>query len=81
MFFNHLKSDFFLVRSLQTFHSWLTMNWSLSKCGFSEIDVTMTMFNKEKNFEIDKIQILHNLDMLLKIRHQELNVWCLANTL
>ena len=34
MFFNLLKSDFILVRSLQNFHQWLTMNWSLSKCSF-----------------------------------------------
>ena len=34
MFFNLLKSDFILVRSLQNFHRWLTMNWSLSKCSF-----------------------------------------------
>ena len=34
MFFNRIKSDFVLVRSLQNFHQWLTMNWSLSKCSF-----------------------------------------------
>ena len=28
--------------------------------------------NKQKNFEIDKIRILRYLDLLLKIRHQEL---------
>ena len=28
-----LKVIFVLVRSLQTFHQWLTMNWSLSKCS------------------------------------------------
>ena len=34
MFFNHLKSDFIPVWSLQHFHQWLTMNWSLSKHSF-----------------------------------------------
>ena len=32
--FNHLKSDFIPVWSLQHFHQWLTMNWSLSKQSF-----------------------------------------------
>ena len=40
----------------------------------------MTTINK-KNFKTDKIQILRDLDLLLKIRHQELKVWCLANNL
>ena len=31
----------------------------------------MTTIDK-KNFEIDKIRILRDLDLLLKIRHQEL---------
>ena len=47
---------------------------------FSKIDVNMTTINK-KNFEIDKIRTLHDLDLLLKIRHQEVKVWCLANNL
>ena len=34
-----------------------------------------------KNFKLDKIRILRDLDLLLKIRHQELKVWCLANNL
>ena len=28
--------------------------------------------NRQKNFEIDKIRILRDLDLLLKIQHQEL---------
>ena len=40
----------------------------------------MTTINK-KTFKIDKIQILRDLDLLLKIRHQQLKVWCLANNL
>ena len=36
-----------------------------------KIDITMTTIDK-KNFEIDKIRILRDLDLLLKIRHQEL---------
>ena len=39
----------------------------------------MTTINK--NFETDKIRILRYLDLLLKIRHLELIVWCLASTL
>ena len=39
----------------------------------------MTTINK-KNLEIDKIRILGDLDLLLKIRHQELKVWCLEIT-
>ena len=39
---------------------------------FSKIDITMTTINKK--FEIDKILILHDLDLLLKIGHQELKV-------
>ena len=46
---------------------------------FNKIDVTMTTINK--NIEISKIRILHDLDVLLKIRHQQLKVWCLANNL
>ena len=30
---------------------------------------------------MDKIRILRGLELLLKIRHQELKVWCLANNL
>ena len=40
----------------------------------------MATINK-KNFEIDKSRILRDLDPPLKIRHQELKVWCLANKL
>ena len=35
----------------------------------------------EKNFEIDKIRILLDVDLLLKIRFHKLIVWCLANNL
>ena len=31
--------------------------------------------------EIDKSRILRNLDPLLKIQHEDLKVWCLANNL
>jgi len=34
-----------------------------------------------KKIEIDKSQILRDLDLLLKIRHQGLSVWCLTNNL
>ena len=49
------------------------------KAVFGKIDITMTTINK-KNLEIDKIRILGDLDLLLKIRHQELKVWCLEIT-
>ena len=39
----------------------------------------MTTINKK--IEIDKSRILCDLDQLLKIQHQELKVWCLANNL
>ena len=41
---------------------------------FHKIDITMTTINK--NFEIDKIRILRDLDLPLKIPHQELKAWC-----
>ena len=47
---------------------------------FSKIDITMTTIIT-KNFEIDKSRILCDLDLLLKIQHYELKVWCLANNL
>ena len=37
--------------------------------------------NKQKNLKSIKIRILRNLDLLLQIQHQELKVWCLANSL
>ena len=40
----------------------------------------MTTINK-KNFKIDQVRISLDLDLLLKIRHQELKAWCLANNL
>ena len=43
------------------------------------IDITMTTINKKS--EIDKIRILRDRDLLLKIRHQERLVLCLANNL
>ena len=48
MFFNRLKSDFVLVRSLQTFHHAM-IDYEL-KCQnvlFSKIDITMTTINKK----------------------------------
>ena len=36
---------------------------------------------QKKNFEIDKIRTLNDLELVLKIRHQEVKVWCLANNL
>ena len=39
----------------------------------------MTTINKKS--EIYKGRILSDLDLLLKIRHKERKVWCLANSL
>ena len=39
----------------------------------------MTTINKK--FEINKIRISRDPDLPLKIRHQELKVWCLADNL
>ena len=39
----------------------------------------MTTINKK--LEIDQILIWRDLDLLMKIRHQELKVWFLANNL
>ena len=39
----------------------------------------MTTINKK--LQNREIRILRHLDLLLKIRHQELKVWCLANNL
>ena len=45
----------------------------------SQIEITMATI--KKNFQINKNRILRDLDLLLKIWHQELNVYCLANYL
>ena len=36
--------------------------------------------NSEKN-KTEKRRLLRDLDLLMRIRHQELKVWCLANNL
>ena len=60
-----------------------TNNWLwieiCENVGFSKIDITMTKIDKK--IESDKSPILRNVDQLLKIQHQELKVWCLANNL
>ena len=72
-----------VVFSLSDRYKILTSNWLWIEIGenvvLSKIDITMTTINK--NFEIDKSRILGDLDLLLKIQHQELKVWCLANNL
>ena len=45
----------------------------------SKIDITMATINKK--LEINKNRILRSLDLLLKIQHYELKVWCLSNNL
>ena len=56
------------------------MNWILSRCGFW-LNRYHYDNNKQKNFDTDLIRISRNLDLPLKIRHQEHEVWCLANNL
>ena len=56
------------------------MNWSLLKCSFKKNRYHYDN-NKQKNFEIGKIRILRYQDLLLKVRYQELIVWCLASDL
>ena len=72
-----------VILSLSDRYKLFTSDWLwIEVCQnavFSKIDITMTTINK--NFEIDKIRILRDLDLLLKIRHQKRKVWCSANNL
>ena len=74
-------SDFILVLSAPwNFQpGWLTLDWGLSKFSFKSTDITKVTI--DKTFEIGKIRILCDLDLLLTIRHQKINVWCIANNL
>ena len=67
-----------LILSLSDRRKIFTSDWLwIEVChnaAFSIVDITMT--TTSKNFEIDKIRILRDLDLVLKIRHQELIVWC-----
>ena len=42
---------------------------------------TMNKKHKQTNKQKKKSRLLLDLDLLLKIRHKELEVWCLANSL
>ena len=57
-----------------------TTNWlCIEVCQnevLSKIDITMATINKTI-----ESRILRDLDLQLKIRQQELKVWCLANNL
>ena len=70
IFFNRLKGGFILVRMLQNFHQWFTINWSLSKYSF-KWNRHHYDNNKQKTLKSISL-ILSDLDLLLKIRHQEL---------
>ena len=59
MFFIHLKTDWL----------WIEV---CPNAIFRKTDMNMSTINK--NFEIDLIRISRDLDLLLKIRHQELKV-------
>ena len=67
-----------LILSLSDRRKIFTSDWLwIEVChnaAFSIRDITMTTISK--NFEIDKIRILRDLDLVLKIRHQELIVRC-----
>ena len=65
IFFNRIKSVFFLVRSIFT-SNWLWIGICENEV-LSNIDITMTTI--KQNFEIDKSRILFDLDQLLKIQH------------
>ena len=77
MFFNLLKSDFILATKFL-----LVIDYEL-------LFVKMQLFVKSispwqqqtKTFQVDKSRILCDLDLPLKMRHQELKVWCLASNL
>ena len=70
IFFNRLKGGLILVRMLQNFHQWFTINWSLSKYSF-KWNRHHYDNNKQKTLKSISL-ILSDLDLLLKIRHQEL---------
>ena len=42
---------------------------------------TINKKHKQTNKQKKKSRLLLHLDLLLKIRHKELEVWCLANSL
>ena len=63
IFSNRFKRDFILLRSLWNFYQWLTM-FVCQNAVLSKIDITINDNNKQKNLEIDKSRILHDLDLL-----------------
>ena len=71
-----------VILSLSDRYKFFASGWlSIEVCQnalLSKIDIIMTT---TKNFEINKFQIVGDLDLLLKIRYQELEVWCLANNI
>ena len=77
MFFNHLHlslSDRYKISPVIGFElKFVKMQFLLKSISLWQ--------QKTTNFEIDKIRILCGLDLLLKIRFQELKAWCLTNNL
>ena len=69
-----------VILSLSDHYNIFTNDWLwIEVCQntvLSKIDITMTTINK-----IDKTWIMHDLNLLLKIRHKEHKVGCLANNL
>ena len=69
-----------VILSLSDHYNIFTNDWLwIEVCQntvFSKIDITMTTINK-----IDKTWIMHDLNLLLKIRHKEHKVGCLENNL
>ena len=81
MFVSRLKVILSLCDRQKIFTSdWL---WTgvCQNAVFSKIGYHYDNNYKQKNFEIDLIRISRDLDLLLKTRHQEFKVWCLANNL
>ena len=80
MFFSRLKKDFILVRIARKFSPVINYELKFVKMQFLVKSISLWQ-QLTKNFQIDQIRISRDLDLLLKIRRQELDVWCLANNL
>ena len=80
MFFNRLKSDLCLSDRYKLFASdWL---W-IEVCQNAVFSKKRYHYDNSKQKTLKSInsEFFRDLDLLLKIRYQELKVWCLANNL
>ena len=80
MCYSRLKKDFILGRIARKFSPVIDYELKFVKMQFLVKSISLWQ-QLTKNFHIDQIRISRDLDLLLKIRRQELNVWCLANNL